>query len=199
MGLNLPHKANVGEIIRVKGYEGILFLVLEYTEEIMHEKDGTVTEDVTYTCRNIDNPKEVDIIFDVDVLSIVATADKSEEYIAKRRGGALPPAVREQDKPKPTMQIDLAGLMKHFEEVKKTRNAGKPNNNNAPRSPWAKEREEKRKAYGYIDFLLERYGDLISMQQAMPHDKEIQAEIDLVKAEFMEKSGEKVIQDGKFS
>lgn len=204
MGFNLPHKANVGEIIRVKGYESILFLVLEYTEEIGHEVDGTVEETVTYTVRNIDNAKEIKIVFDQDVISIVVTADKAEEYMAKRQGQAQPPAIREQDKPKTDvskLQIDVAGLLKHFEDEKKRRaeQSGKTNNNNAPRSPWAKEREAKRIAYEYIDFLLERYGDLISMQQVMPNDKEIQAEIDLVRAEFMEKSGAKVVQDGKFS
>lgn len=90
--------------------------------------------------------------------------------------------------------------MRMYQEALNQREEGKKKtDNNAPRSPWAKEREEKRKAYEYIDFLLERYADLVSMQQVMPHDKEIQSEIDLVKAEFMEKSGAKIVQDGKFS
>lgn len=200
---NLPHKAEVGEIIRVKGYEGILFLVLELLEEVSHDKSGSEPQ-VTYTCRNIDQPTEIKIIFDQDILSIVTTADKSEDYIARRRGGALPPAVQKEKKDVGKLQIDMQGLAKMFEEAKrKKEDAGKPNNNNAPRSPWAKEREEKRKAYEYIDFLLERYANLMAWRGVHSDEPEVLEEIDLeiemIRAEFMEKTGEKVVQDGKFS
>lgn len=199
---NLPHRANVGEIIRVRGYESTLFLVLELLEEVSHDKNGSEPQ-VTYTCRNVDNPKEVKIIFDQDVVSIVTTADKTEGYLAMRQAQPKPLAKKDTDNKGSEVgkiQIDIEALMRMYQEALNQREEGKKKtDNNAPRSPWAKEREEKRKAYEYIDFLLERYADLVSMQQVMPHDKEIQSEIDLVKAEFMEKSGAKIVQDGKYS
>lgn len=202
MSHNLPHRANVGEIIRVRGYEGYLFLVMELLEEVSHDAFGTEKQ-VVYTCRNVDNYKDIRAIFDEDVISIVVTAGKADEYIARRqeKNGNLP-AIRSEDKSNNGVggfAVDIAALMKQYEEAKKSKEQKKASANNAPRSPWAKEREAKRVAYEYIDFLLERYGDLISMQQVMPHDDELQVEIDLVRAEFMTKSGEKVIQDGKFS
>lgn len=194
---NMPHKANVGEIIRVRGYVGFLFLVTEWSEEVMHEPEG-ITECVTYTVQNIDNYKDIKIVFDDDVESIVVTADKSDDFIAKRQKGAQPPAVQQDNTFKiGDMTVDLGKIFREQAEREKA-NAPKTDNN-APRSQWQKEREEKRKAYEYVDFLLERYNDLVSMQAVMPHDKELQSEIDIVKAEFMEKTGMKVIQDGKFS
>lgn len=202
MGFGLPHKANVGEIIRVKGYGGILFLVQEWTEEVSHEK-GASEPCVTYTCINIDNQKEIRIIFDADIESIVVTADRADEYIANRQKGttSLPKEGAKKNEVA-QVRIDLGEFIRKFQEEQKQKAKEAPtkkNDNNKPRSPWAKEREEKRKAYEYIDFLLEHYADLISMQQVMPHDEQIAAEIELIKVEFMEKTGEKIIQDGKFS
>lgn len=195
MGFNLPHKANVGEIVRAKGFPNTLFLVTEFTEELSHDGSGEIEELVLYTCHNIDNHKQIKIISDDDILSIVVTAENSDSFIAQRSGGALPPAIRKKDEERDAFDI----LAKFQEGLKAKPKPSGSKANNAPRSRWAKEREEKRKAYEYIDFLLERHIDLVSMQQVMPHDESLQAEIDLVKAEFLAKSGEKVVQDGKFS
>lgn len=185
---NFPRKANENEIVRVKANTQELWLIND-----VDLQDVAGEHKVVYTARNVDNHTVIRMFFDDDIISIVTTADRTDAFIAKRQGQALPPMIQNAG------ALSGEALMKRFEQLKAEKDAAAGKKTmNAPRSQWQKERDAKRKAYEYIDFLLERYNDLISMQQVMPHDTELQVEIDLIRAEFDEKTSQKVIQDGRY-
>lgn len=185
---NLPHKANIGEIIRVRGFDGILFLVEEWTEEIAHEADGTEEATVTYTCRNIDDPSEVKIIFDEDIQSIVVTADKTDDYIKNRKGKAQPPAIRNEETPMARIQINLPELLRQFEEMRQAKNSKDAAASKQARSPYEEERIKQKEAQEYLDYLLDTHSMLADLEMLLGSDETRLEEMRMLKEEFHEKS-----------
>lgn len=181
----LPHKANDGEIIRVRGHEDKLFLVSEWTEEITHE--GEFEEPcVTYTCIDIDDRKNIKIVFDEDVLSIAVTADKVDDFLAKRTSadGSYQELTERDEEPQwhmPQLQIDISALMKQF-NVYKEEKQGKQKKRDI--SPWEQERIRAHEKKMYIDYLIDRYVDLSSLQCVLGHDETRAEEMTLIREEF---------------
>lgn len=180
MTFNLPHRANVGDIILAEGYDGCLLLVTEMLEEISYSIEGYAEQMVTYTCVNIDNRYDVLIIFDEDVISIEVTADESDEYIARRQKSVKPPAVQ-----KPiNLGQQISDFALSFEEERKR------NETVAKKQDGTKtQRKKEQEAADYIDYLLDRYAELVSLEELLGADKERQSEIAEVKKEFMDKTG----------
>lgn len=180
MTFNLPHRANVGDIILAEGYDGCLLLVTEMLEEISYSIEGYAEEMVTYTCVNIDNRYDVLIIFDEDVISIEVTADESDEFIARRQKSVKPPAVQKPYK----IGQHIIDFALNFEEERKR------NETVAKKQDGTKtQRKKEQEATEYIDYLLDRYAELVSLEELLGADKERQSEIAEVKKEFMDKTG----------
>jgi len=187
MGFNLPHKANSREIITAKGYPGTLFLVGAWTEEIEHAQDGTVTENVLYTCTDIDNYKNVKVIFDEDVEKVVCTADKSDKFIADRQKQAGLPVVQ-----KPQSPMDDIFRMFSERQAQQQSPAAPKKKEEKPTSKWEIERQEAAKLQEYIDFLLDKYIDLTTLQTVLGEEEARTRQIAQIKAEFEKKTGKKI-------
>lgn len=187
----LPRKAQIGDIIRVADYEELLLQVLEYTEEIEYHSDGERRASVIYTCRNVDDDSDILIVYDEDVLQVTASGEEARAIVERRKTNQPP-------------KLDLADtiamyVQRYEEERARIESSRGAKNNNEPRTQWQKEREEKRKAYEYIDYLLDRYAELASLEEILGEDVERQAEMAMLKAEFADKTASKTIQDGKFA
>lgn len=181
----LPHKANVGEIIRVDGYEGKLFLVNEHLEEVSH--DGLNSEPcVSYTCTNIDDFKEVRIVFDEDVAAIAVTADKSDAFIEKRQASLgnvhkpfHPPAVQQTD----GSTFNILELMRQFEQTREKKAPSKQK-----LTANEKKRADAKKAAEYLDYLLDSHAMLKSLDAVLGEDETRNEELAMIEEEFHAKS-----------
>lgn len=87
---NFPRKANENEIVRVKANREELWLIND-----VDVQDVAGTQKAVYTARNVDNHTQIRMFFDDDIVSIVTTADKSDAFISKRQGQALPPVIQD--------------------------------------------------------------------------------------------------------
>lgn len=173
-------KANVNEIIRVRGREKALYLV----KDCVVEKSQDGIEYVTYTCLNIDDPSDKRIILEVDVMSIAVVADKSAAFIKKRspEPKKMPPAVQPPQQGNKPFTADQQRMLDLFaaRKAEQPKQSGKPKQ----KTPREIERIRQHETREYIDFLLDRYNDLISLQTVLGEDEERTAEIAAIREEF---------------
>lgn len=189
MSHRLPRRANSNEIVSVKGYEGKLFILGQITEEVVYDVDGTLLlESVIYHGTNIDNRKNVEMIYDEDILQIVVTADKSDKYIEERQKNAGLPLVQ------PEQPNTLEDLMRRYTELAQQRRDG--GDIKKEEKPAMSVHEEKRRAAkkerDYIDFLLDNYIDLSTLQAVLGEDEERTFQMNLIKTEFEKRTGKKI-------
>lgn len=166
----------VGEIIRVRGYEGILMLVTETTEQLTHDAFGFVSQHILYTCQNIDNYKQVELVFCEDIISVEVLAEDSNEFIDKRVKGEQKPYIES----KRTLSEYYTKDSAKKEPIKTAR----------MRTPREEARIKKEEAQEYVDYLLDRYAMLGNLEEILGADGEWQEEMKMIRDEFHTKSAE---------
>lgn len=77
----LPRKATFGDIVTVLGYGDALYKVENFTEQTINEPNGKVSE-VFYDLTDVADYTNYVIADDEDI-TVVATADKADEYFAQ--------------------------------------------------------------------------------------------------------------------
>lgn len=175
----LPHKANSRDIVTVDGYPGVLFVIEDWTEEIDHDWNGEVDECVIYSVTNVDNPQQRNVVFDEDIIEIVVPADETPEFLERRRAEAKSPAVFKPS----SMTFDIQALMQQYRDSHAEPEPALPD----PRVEAARKR---RKEQEYLDYLLDRFLGLETLQAVLGEDEERTQSIKMIREEFMRKSAE---------
>lgn len=190
----LPHKAKKNDIIEIKGYLGKQFIVLVRYEETRYGANGAKSE-VSYDVIELGKPHSMTLIaYDQDIDKVVATGAQAVQIIKERHGGALPS--ENGDIPSffpPAKQSEVSpieSLMQMFEERRKEKEQPKKQKEERAISKYEQERIDHVKKQEYIDYLLDQYMDLSSLQVVLGEEPTRTEEMAIVKAEFYVKSEE---------